>query len=447
MSIETTPHIHVLIFNDVIGTRVLLYQNDSDHWQLPSTTMQIGETAFEAAVRAAKDQAGIILDLKRCTYGQWHEGSASNTWRTDSGYSCFVVYRFNPRALKTHNDRCEWFPLNRLPFGHIMPESTKQFYLNEATVLRKKTNISLVGITLVSLMCVGYGALHSASILPFISTISQFIGIQIGQKKPHTHLATDSLADKGKSTQAKHTFTSSCPRVDELQKVINDHTIKPGGTQSWTDPNGVEWQISVPQAVKAPPIVINFYQANWTNTFTLFCGYSSQGSDTAIFANGQFNAERPYWQPWLSSPDQREAVCRGNPQNCTFQLIKTPPGIKQPFNQASNNVVTFRLGKQLGFQHGVFSIMQGKKQLGSTQMDAGNWNEFHPDRQWVSGDYEICFSGTGSAKSSIKKSSTCACRYNFSVRIGTHKQIIVLSRSSLSNWSALSPGACGNNDT
>lgn len=105
--------------------------------------------------------------------------------------------------------------------------------------------------------------------------------------------------------------------------------------------------------------------------------------------------------------------------------------------------VKFTLGKQLGFSRGAFSIMQGDKQIASIAMDAGYWNFFRPSNDFKAGEYQICFSGVGSTEASSKGSESCSCKYNFSVEIGRNQQSVILSQSSLVNWTANSVGACG----
>lgn len=318
MNSEIKPIIQVLIFNDLSSLNVLLYQDQNGAWQLPSTEIQDGENAFEAAARATKEDCGVVIDINRCKFGLWEYNRASKLSNSSSFvYSGFIVYHFRNKELKHHNDNSRWFSLTKLPNSYLLPTSVTNYYLEN----RKTNYISILGIALVALFSISLGAVNSQKVLSLIAPIDKLIGLNLLDEQSLTSTSKISINQANQANSKTDVHYSSCPSVQQVQQIINDNKLKPGSNKLWRDSNGVQWQIGIPKAIQNPPTVDSFYIANWTNQFTIFCGYSAVGSKTAIFANGQFNTKKPSWAPWSTTSDGSGAICSGDPLNCTFKTI------------------------------------------------------------------------------------------------------------------------------
>ena len=102
--------VNVAVMND--GKILLTQRDDFETWVLPSGRVEEGESLAQAAVREAKEETGIDVELTRLV------GVYSRTGTMYPGYTALFAARpvgGAPRLQSGETIAVEWYPFDKIP--------------------------------------------------------------------------------------------------------------------------------------------------------------------------------------------------------------------------------------------------------------------------------------------------------------------------------------------
>lgn len=102
--------VNVAVMND--GKILLTQREDFETWVLPSGRVEEGESLAQAAIREAKEETGIDVELTRLV------GVYSRTGTMYSGYTALFAARpvgGAPRLQPGETIAVEWYPFDKIP--------------------------------------------------------------------------------------------------------------------------------------------------------------------------------------------------------------------------------------------------------------------------------------------------------------------------------------------
>jgi ADP-ribose pyrophosphatase YjhB (NUDIX family) len=105
-----TVSVNVAVLQD--GKILLTQREDFETWVLPSGRVEEGESLAQAAIREAKEETGIDVELTRLV------GVYSRTGTMYPGYTALFAARpvgGKPKLQKGETIAVEWFPVDEIP--------------------------------------------------------------------------------------------------------------------------------------------------------------------------------------------------------------------------------------------------------------------------------------------------------------------------------------------
>lgn len=105
-----------LIVND--GKILLLYRKDEEHWKVPGGKVEDEQSPTEAAVRGAKEEIGVEVELQKPFYsGEFQKNEQIFLWH------CYIadMKDGDPETQEDKFEKLEWFEGSALDEIELAP--------------------------------------------------------------------------------------------------------------------------------------------------------------------------------------------------------------------------------------------------------------------------------------------------------------------------------------
>ncbi len=99
------------------GKILLLYRKDEDHWEVPGGKVEEGESPTETAVREAKEEIGVDVELKKPFFsGEFQHDGELFLWH---GYLAEI--EGEPEIQEGKFEKVEWIECSELDGKELAP--------------------------------------------------------------------------------------------------------------------------------------------------------------------------------------------------------------------------------------------------------------------------------------------------------------------------------------
>jgi len=98
---------------------LLLYREDEEHWEVPGGKVEDGESPTDAAIREAKEEIGVDVELKKPFYsGEFQHNGEMFLWH---GYVARIEGDNEPELQEEKFGELKWFYSTQLDNIELAP--------------------------------------------------------------------------------------------------------------------------------------------------------------------------------------------------------------------------------------------------------------------------------------------------------------------------------------